>query len=69
MPAEGAALALEQISVTFVSHDGGRYTAIRDTTVRVAPGEFVCATNDDALRPADPIVAFPQYKKISRMTG
>ena len=36
-----SALALEGIQVTFVSPDGGRYTAIRDTTVRVAPGEFV----------------------------
>src|SRR5262245_13012632 len=36
-----AALALEGIQVTFVSQDGGRYTAIRDTTLRVAPGEFV----------------------------
>src|SRR5213078_1399591 len=36
-----AALALEDITVTFVSQDGGRYTALRDTTLRVAPGEFV----------------------------
>jgi NitT/TauT family transport system ATP-binding protein len=36
-----AALALEGIRVTFVSQDGGRYTAIDDTTLRVAPGEFV----------------------------
>ena len=36
-----SALALEGIRVTFVSPDGGRYTAIRDTTLRVAPGEFV----------------------------
>src|SRR6202047_3356047 len=35
------ALALEGVSVTFLSQDGGRYTAIRDTTLRVAPGEFV----------------------------
>ncbi len=35
------ALALEGVTVTFVSPDGGRYTAIRDTTLRVAPGEFV----------------------------
>jgi NitT/TauT family transport system ATP-binding protein len=35
------ALALEGVSVTFLSPDGGRYTAIRDTTLRVAPGEFV----------------------------
>jgi len=36
-----AALALEGIQVTFVSQDGARYTAIRDTSLRVAPGEFV----------------------------
>jgi NitT/TauT family transport system ATP-binding protein len=36
-----AALALEGVRVTFVSQDGTRYTAISDTTLRVAPGEFV----------------------------
>src|SRR5690349_8146873 len=36
-----AALALEEVRVTFVSLDGARYTAIRDTTLRVAAGEFV----------------------------
>src|SRR2546428_12053538 len=35
------ALALEDITVTFVSRDGGRYTAIKETTLKVAPGEFV----------------------------
>src|SRR3954469_4076469 len=35
------ALALEGISVTFVSQDGGRYTAVRNATLRVQPGEFV----------------------------
>src|ERR1700716_4768601 len=35
------ALALEGVSVTFLSPDGGRYTAIRDTTLRTAPGELV----------------------------
>jgi NitT/TauT family transport system ATP-binding protein len=35
------ALALEAVTVTFVSADGGRYTAIRDTTLRVQSGEFV----------------------------
>ena len=35
------ALALEGVSVTFLSPDGSRYTAILDTTLRVAPGEFV----------------------------
>src|SRR2546428_3700129 len=34
-------LALGQVTVTFVSPDGGRYTAVRDTTLRVEPGEFV----------------------------
>jgi len=41
MAATSAALALEGVTVTFVSPDGSRYTAIRDTTLRVAPGEFV----------------------------
>ena len=41
MQATVDALALEGITVTFVSQDGGRYTAIRDATLRVAPGEFV----------------------------
>jgi NitT/TauT family transport system ATP-binding protein len=41
MSAVVPALALEQVSVTFVSPDGGRYTAVRDTTLRVQPGEFV----------------------------
>src|SRR5438128_6245087 len=36
-----AALALEDITVTFVSQDGGRYTALRNTTLHIAPGEFV----------------------------
>jgi NitT/TauT family transport system ATP-binding protein len=35
------ALALENIRVTFLSPDGARFTAIRDTTLRVEPGEFV----------------------------
>jgi NitT/TauT family transport system ATP-binding protein len=41
MQREVPALALEDIQVTFVSQDGARYTAIRDTTLQVAPGEFV----------------------------
>jgi NitT/TauT family transport system ATP-binding protein len=41
MSAAVPALALEAVSVTFVSPDGGRYTAVRDTTLRVQPGEFV----------------------------
>ena len=35
------ALALEDIRVTFLSPDGARYTAVRDTSLRVEPGEFV----------------------------
>jgi NitT/TauT family transport system ATP-binding protein len=35
------ALALDDIRVTFLSPEGGRFTAIRDTTLRVEPGEFV----------------------------
>jgi NitT/TauT family transport system ATP-binding protein len=37
------ALALESITCTFVSRDdpAQRYTAVRDATLRVAPGEFV----------------------------
>ena len=35
------ALALEGVTVAFASPQGGRYTAIRDSTLRVAPGEFV----------------------------
>ena len=38
---EVPALALEDVQVTFVGQDGARYTALRDTTLRVAPGEFV----------------------------
>jgi NitT/TauT family transport system ATP-binding protein len=36
------ALALENISVTFVSDGSARYAAIRDATLTVQPGEFVC---------------------------
>src|SRR3954468_921956 len=35
------ALALERITVTFVSPDGSRYTAVQHATLRVQPGEFV----------------------------
>jgi NitT/TauT family transport system ATP-binding protein len=35
------ALALEDIRVTFLSPDGARFTAIRDMTLRIEPGEFV----------------------------
>src|SRR5229473_1813735 len=41
MTAAVPALALENVTVTFVSPDGGRYTAVRDATLRVEPGEFV----------------------------
>ena len=37
-----AALALDGITCTFAARGGaGRYTAVRDTTLAVAPGEFV----------------------------
>jgi NitT/TauT family transport system ATP-binding protein len=35
------ALALDNISVTFVAEGAARYTAIRDATLTVRPGEFV----------------------------
>lgn len=41
MQAAAPALALEQISVTFVSEGVARFTAIRDATLVVRPGEFV----------------------------
>ncbi len=41
MASAAPALALEQVTVTFVGHGGGRYTAVRDATLRVEPGEFV----------------------------
>ena len=41
MAAAAPALALEEVTVTFVSPDATRYTAVRDTTLRVEPGEFV----------------------------
>src|ERR1700694_5441664 len=41
MSTEVPALALEGVSVTFLSQDGGGYTAIKDATLVVAPGEFV----------------------------
>jgi len=41
MAGEAPALALQDIRVTFVAQDGTRYTAVRDTTLRVVPGEFV----------------------------
>lgn len=43
-PAQAPALALERITCTFVVREdrSRRYTALRDTTLVVAPGEFVC---------------------------
>jgi NitT/TauT family transport system ATP-binding protein len=41
MQPAAAALELENVTVTFVSPDGGRYTAVRDTSLHIAPGEFV----------------------------
>jgi NitT/TauT family transport system ATP-binding protein len=41
MAAAVPALALDNVTVTFIGQEGGRYTAIRDTTLRVEPGEFV----------------------------
>jgi len=41
MAAAAPALALEQVTITFVSPDAARYTAVRDATLRVEPGEFV----------------------------
>ena len=41
MSAAVPALALEEITVTFISQDCGRYTAVKDATLRVEPGEFV----------------------------
>ena len=41
MGAAAPALALDDVTVTFLTPDGGRYTAVRDTTLHVAPGEFV----------------------------
>jgi NitT/TauT family transport system ATP-binding protein len=39
----GYALALENITCTFASRENrsARYTAVKDTTLRIAPGEFV----------------------------
>ena len=37
-----AALAFDAVSCTFVAREGGeRYTAVHDTTLSIAPGEFV----------------------------
>ncbi len=41
-PQASAALALENVSCTFAARGGiGRYTAVENTTLGVAPGEFV----------------------------
>ncbi len=42
MQPDDSALALDGITCTFISPEGGqRYTAVRDVTLRIAPGEFV----------------------------
>jgi sulfonate transport system ATP-binding protein len=41
MPAAIPALALEGITVTFVAEGAARFTAIRDASLAVRPGEFV----------------------------
>jgi NitT/TauT family transport system ATP-binding protein len=41
MQAAAPALALEHITVTFVAEGAARFTAIRDATLVVQPGEFV----------------------------
>ena len=41
MPAAAPALALENISVTYLSQGAARFTAIRDATLVVQPGQFV----------------------------
>ncbi len=41
MQGAAPALALENISVTFVSEGAASYAALRDTTLTVRPGEFV----------------------------
>jgi NitT/TauT family transport system ATP-binding protein len=41
MQAAAPALALDHISVTFIAGGAARYTAIRDATLTVQPGEFV----------------------------
>jgi len=41
MSAAVPALALDAVTVTFVSPDGSRYTAVQHATLRVQPGEFV----------------------------
>ena len=38
---QAAALALEHVTVTFVSESAARFTAIKDATLVVRPGEFV----------------------------
>jgi len=41
MPAAASALTLDNITVTFTGQGSPRYTAVKDTTLVVAPGEFV----------------------------
>ena len=41
MPPAASALTLENITVAFAGQGGARYIAVKDTTLIVAPGEFV----------------------------
>jgi NitT/TauT family transport system ATP-binding protein len=41
MPFAAPALALQKVTITFVSDDGAPFTAIRDTSLSIQPGEFV----------------------------
>ena len=41
MPAAASALTLDNITVSFTGQGSPRYTAVKDTTLAVAPGEFV----------------------------
>ena len=42
MQGAAPALALEHITVTFISDGMARFTAIKDATLLVRPGEFIC---------------------------
>src|ERR1051325_226917 len=55
MSAVVPALAVEDISVTFVSPDGGRYTAVRDTTLEGEPGELVSVVGPTSCGKAPPL--------------
>lgn len=49
------ALALEHITCTFVSREdrGQRYTALKDTTLVAAQGEFVCVVGPTGCGKSD----------------